>query len=106
MEDKEKMVEVTTTVDRMYRAKPEDTVAVTVKAGVPTMVPLWVVKEWEPKPQGAPATPQGAPDEALKAANARIAELEAELARWKQPQTASQGHQQTQTKAPAVPKKG
>lgn len=83
MADQDKLVKVTLDQARMYRANHADTTAITVGPGE-VEVPAWVAAEWaKPAPSPVPANQ----DDALKAAQARIAELEAELAAWKKPQT-------------------
>lgn len=81
--DNSKLVKVTLEQARMYRADHTDTTAITVGPGE-VEVPAWVAAEWaKPAPTPTPTTNQ---DDALKVAQARIAELEAELAAWKKPQ--------------------
>jgi hypothetical protein len=58
--DTNALIEVTLDQDRMYRAKDTDTAAITVKAGVPTKVPVWVAAEWGLAPAGA-VSAQNAP---------------------------------------------
>ena len=86
MADQDKLAKVTLTQARMYRANHADTVAITVGPGE-VEVPAWVAAEWtKPAPAPTPTTNQ---DDALKAAQARIAELEQQLADLQTPTKAT-----------------